>query len=82
MNSTRGVTVYKIIYLIMIAAAPFLELKPIWTLADITNALMAFPNLIALLCLRKNVIAETFSFFRKTEKKTENKQIKEQVRTE
>lgn len=82
MNSTRGVTVYKIIYLIMIAAAPFLELKPIWTLADITNALMAFPNLIALLCLRKDVIAETLSFFRKTEKKTENKQIKEQVRTE
>lgn len=82
MNSTRGVTVYKIIYLIMIAAAPFLELKPIWTLADITNALMAFPNLIALLSLRKDVIAETLSFFRKTEKKTENKQIKEQVRTE
>lgn len=43
---------------------------------------MAFPNLIALLCLRKDVIAETLSFFRKTEKKTENKQIKEQVRTE
>lgn len=69
MNSTRCVTVYKIIYLIMIAAAPFLELKPIWTLADITNALMAFPNLIALLFLRKDVISETKNFFRKLDKK-------------
>lgn len=69
MNSTRCVTVYKIIYLIMIVAAPFLELKPIWTLADITNALMAFPNLIALLFLRKDVISETKNFFRKLDKK-------------
>lgn len=84
MNSTRGVTVYKIIYLIMIAAAPFLELKPIWTLADITNALMAFPNLIALLFLRKDVISETKNFFRKRDKKLpagEKTHITEKVRT-
>lgn len=83
MNSTRGVTVYKIIYLIMIAAAPFLELKPIWTLADITNALMAFPNLIALLFLRKDVISETKNFFRKLDKKLpvgEKTHITEKVR--
>lgn len=83
MNSTRCVTVYKIIYLIMIAAAPFLELKPIWTLADITNALMAFPNLIALLFLRKDVISETKNFFRKLDKKLpagEKTHITEKVR--
>ena len=67
----------------MIAAAPFLELKPIWTLADITNALMAFPNLIALLFLRKDVISETKNFFRKLDKKLpagEKTHITEKVR--
>lgn len=63
MRSTKGVVVYKMIYLMMLAVAPFLALESIWTLADITNALMAFPNLIALLGLRKEVLSETKAYF-------------------
>ena len=50
---------FKIVYILAIATAPFLTLEPIWLMADITNALMIIPNLIALLGLRKVVISET-----------------------
>ena len=47
----------------MIAIAPYFALDTIWTLADIVNAFMCFPNLIALLLLRNDVIMETKIFF-------------------
>ena len=48
-----------------IALAPFLSLEPIWLLADITNALMIIPNLIAIIALRKVIIGETKLYFSK-----------------
>ncbi|MDL2291446.1 sodium:alanine symporter family protein, partial [Desulfovibrio sp. OttesenSCG-928-F20] len=56
---------YKILYIACIAVAPYLSLRPIWYLADITNALMAFPNLVALLLLSPVVIEETKTYFKK-----------------
>ena len=54
---------YKVLYIACVAAAPYLELQPIWLLADITNACMAFPNLIGLLGLSPVVIKETKDYF-------------------
>ena len=54
--------------------APFLSLKPIWLLADITNACMAFPNLIGLLGLSSVVIAETKAFFQEEKEKDKEKE--------
>ena len=59
---------FKIVYILAIATAPFLTLEPIWLMADITNALMIIPNLIALLGLRKVVISETKKFFDREER--------------
>ncbi|MEF9984115.1 MAG: sodium:alanine symporter family protein [Oscillospiraceae bacterium] len=59
----KSIKVFKCLYIVAIALAPALSLKPIWLIADITNALMAFPNLIALLCLSKVVIDETEKYF-------------------
>lgn len=64
-NSVKYILPYKILYIACIAVAPFLSLKPIWLLADITNACMAFPNLIGLLGLSSVVVAETRAFFAK-----------------
>lgn len=64
-NGTRIITPYKIVYLVMLAVAPFLSLQSIWTIADITNALMALPNLIAIWGLHKVVISETKKYFGK-----------------
>lgn len=64
-GSTKWTKAFKVVYIAAIALAPFLALKPIWLLADITNALMIVPNLIALLALRKVVIQETKLYFDK-----------------
>ena len=63
-----SIKIFKIVYILAIATAPFLTLEPIWLMADITNALMIIPNLIALLGLRKVVISETKKFFDREER--------------
>lgn len=67
-GSTKIIAAYKVVYVLMLALAPFLALGAIWTLADITNALMAFPNLISLLALRKDVLAETKKYLAEEKK--------------
>lgn len=67
-GKTRGIKFYRFVFIALIAAAPFLELKTIWTIADIVNGLMAFPNLIALIALRKVIIGETRDFFARLKK--------------
>jgi AGCS family alanine or glycine:cation symporter len=61
---TKGVLPYKIIFIVLIASGAFLHLDLIWIIADIVNGLMAIPNLIGLLFLRKVVLKETRSYFR------------------
>jgi len=61
----KGILPYKIIYILIVASGAFLTLDLTWILADIVNGLMALPNLIALLALRKVVIAETKQYFEK-----------------
>lgn len=50
---------YRIVFICMVACGAFLQLDAIWIIADIVNALMAFPNLIALLGLSGVVVTET-----------------------
>ena len=38
---------------------PFMTVSAVWTIADICNGLMAFPNLVALLALNGDVVSET-----------------------
>lgn len=62
-KSTKWNVVYRIIYILLIIIAPYLALDMIWTLADVTNACMAFPNLIAILGLSGILFAETKEYF-------------------
>ena len=71
-GGTKVITGYKSVYILMLVIAPFLALDAIWTLADITNALMVFPNLIALLALRKDVVVETELFWKEEKAKKKN----------
>lgn len=70
-NSTKLVLAFRIVYVLCVASAPYLSLQAIWTLADITNALMAFPNLVGLLLLSPIVIKETNDFFADLKKQKE-----------
>ena len=59
----RGIKLYRFVFIVLVGAGSFLTLDLIWILADIVNGLMAFPNLIALLGLRKEIISETKDYF-------------------
>lgn len=50
---------YRILYIAVAVIAPILSLNLIWLIADILNALMAIPNLVAVLLLSPVVVAET-----------------------
>ncbi|SDH62745.1 alanine or glycine:cation symporter, AGCS family [Vibrio xiamenensis] len=60
---TKAVKAYKVVFLALVASGAFLHLDMIWIIADIVNGLMAIPNLIGLLALRKVVISETQQYF-------------------
>lgn len=68
-GKTQGIKIYRSLFVFLIAVAPFLKLNTIWTIADIVNGLMAFPNLIALIALRGIILEETQSFFQRLKNK-------------
>lgn len=55
----RGLIPYRVLYIIVAVAAPVASLNLVWTIADILNALMAIPNLIAVLLLSPVIVRET-----------------------
>ena len=50
---------YRVLYIIVAVIAPIAPLNLIWLVADILNALMAIPNLIAVLLLSPVIVMET-----------------------
>lgn len=50
---------YRVLYIAVAAIAPVVALDLVWTIADILNALMAIPNLVAVLLLSPVIIKET-----------------------
>ena len=50
---------YRWLCIAAVAAAPYLSVEAVWQLADLTNGLMAFPNLLALLLLAGTVVQVT-----------------------
>ena len=61
----RAIKIYRLTYIILVGLGAFLHLNLIWIIADIVNGLMAFPNLIALIGLRKVIIEETKDYFQR-----------------
>ena len=60
----RGKTIltYRWIYILAVFIGPYMTVEAVWTIADIFNGLMAFPNLIALIALSGVVVKETKEF--------------------
>jgi len=53
------------VYTLLIPVGAVAHLDIVWGLSDIANALMALPNLVALLALSGLVVAETRSYERR-----------------
>lgn len=67
----KGIKPYKLIFIALVAVGAFLPLEMIFIIADIVNGLMALPNLIGLIGLRKVVISETEEYFKELKEKSE-----------
>ena len=59
------VFIYRLIYIAAIAIGPYFTVNAVFTIADITNGLMAIPNCISLIVLSGIVAKETKTYFDK-----------------
>ncbi len=59
----RAVVPYRVIFSSMVVIGPLFFDRRIWLVSDITNGLMAIPNLIGLLLLSGVVVSETRAYF-------------------
>lgn len=55
----KGLIPYRVLYIAVAVIAPVVALDVVWDIADILNALMAIPNLIAVLLLSPAIVKET-----------------------
>ena len=55
----KGLIPYRVLYIAVAVIAPIVALDVVWGIADILNALMAIPNLIAVLLLSPVIVKET-----------------------
>ena len=64
-RSRIGVKVYRWLYIICIFIGPYMTVSAVWTIADIFNACMAVPNMIALFALSGVVAKEARDYFKR-----------------
>ena len=58
-NNKVASYIYLALYILMVLLGAFLKVELIWGIADVANALMAIPNLFALIFLSKKVAEDT-----------------------
>ena len=64
---------YRVLYIVVAAIAPVVSLNLVWTIADILNALMAIPNLVAVLLLSNVIVRETKKYINNLDAKDDTK---------
>ena len=68
-GNKKVVKVFRYLYILAVFAGPYITVSAVWTIADIFNGLMAFPNMIALFALSGVVAKETKKFFAESKHK-------------
>ena len=69
MHRRHIVKCYRLLFVIVVAAGPYLTISFVWGVADIMNGLMALPNLVALVLLSPVVVRTTGDFLAREGKK-------------
>jgi AGCS family alanine or glycine:cation symporter len=59
----KAVKLFRLAYVAMVFAGPYLTVSAVWGIADMMNGLMAFPNLIALILLTPVVAKVSREYF-------------------
>lgn len=65
---------YRVVFCLLLPVGAYMKLALVWTLSDITNALMAWPNLIALIGLSPVILRLTREYFADPVRVAGNKQ--------
>ncbi|MEZ4600918.1 MAG: sodium:alanine symporter family protein [Syntrophotaleaceae bacterium] len=60
----RLILPYRVLFCLLLPVGAAIPLNLVWTISDIFNALMAWPNLVGLLCLSPLVIRMTREYFK------------------
>ena len=64
-GSKKAVKTYRWLYILAVFIGPYMTVSAVWTIADIFNACMAIPNMIALIVLSGVVVKETKDYFKR-----------------
>ena len=64
-GNMKIVKIFRWLYIAAVFIGPYFTIKQVWTIADITNGLMAIPNCISLIVLSGVAAKETKSYFDK-----------------
>lgn len=67
-KNRAAVMIYRILYIAAVFIGPYMTVSAVWTIADIFNGLMAFPNIIALFALNGVVARDTKDYFARLKK--------------
>ena len=59
----KAINTYRWLYILALPVGAMVELELIWSIADVANALMAFPNLIGIIGLSGVVVKEAKDYF-------------------
>jgi AGCS family alanine or glycine:cation symporter len=78
----KMVTPYRVLYCILLPVGACVKLSTVWTISDIFNALMAWPNLVGLVCLSPVVIKLTKAYFSDESKVYPQKLVKIDTRAD
>jgi len=65
---TKAISLYRLLFTVVVLLGVAVPIEMVWTLADIANAFMALPNLIGIVALAGVVAHQTHVFFEKVNK--------------
>ena len=63
-HATLAISIYRVFYVVFVFLGAIAEINIVWLIADCFNALMALPNLIALIALSGVVVKATRDYFK------------------
>ena len=72
LSGKKALIPYRVLYVIVAVIAPVIALDLVWQIADTLNALMAIPNLIAVLLLSNVIVDETKKYLNDLDKKDDS----------
>ena len=76
-RNARGLKIYRWLYILCLFIGPYMTVSAVWTIADIFNACMAVPNMIALFALSGVTAKEAHNYLKRLKEAKGNEKAME-----